>query len=196
MLDVGCAAGYFLKVMAEWGWDGAGVEVSGEAVRFARESLGLGNIVEGKLAEGLFEPGSFDLVTFWDSIEHLADPLGSLRAARGLLKDDGLLLVETQNVESLFAKALGRMWQHYKYDEHLYHFSPGTLERLMEKAGFAMTRRTPFGCGKYVTFNFVIERSRRLGPLASRLASLLAPLRTASLYVNPMDEMLALGRKI
>jgi len=122
VLDVGCAAGFFLKVMADKGWETHGVEISPPVAEYARSTLGLKNVRTGEatlLKE--MEPASFDVVTFWDVVEHLEDPREALRLARPLLKDDGILIVETQNVESAFAYLLGRSWQHFKHEEHLYH---------------------------------------------------------------------------
>ncbi|MCI0586182.1 MAG: class I SAM-dependent methyltransferase [Planctomycetes bacterium] len=192
-LDVGCAAGYFLRVLAEAGWEVHGVEVSPFVARFARERHGLDSIRVGSLEEAGFPPASFDLVTFWDVVEHLPDPRSALRAARGLVRPTGLLLLETQNVRSLAARLLGRRWQHFKQPEHLYHFDPDTIARLLAEAGFEVVENRPFFGGKYVPLAFAVERSGRISPLLPRL---LRPFARSSLalYVNLFDEMVVVAR--
>lgn len=193
-LDVGCAAGFFLQVLRERGWEVRGVEPSPAVARHAREAAGL-EVHAGDLASAPFEPASFDLVSFWDVIEHLPDPADALRRAAALLREDGVLVVETQNVESAFARLLGRRWHHYKHLEHLHHFSPATLEELFRRTGFESVDVTARHAGKHVSVAFVRERAGRLHPWARRLLSPLAALDRLSLYVNPRDELIAVARK-
>lgn len=199
VLDVGCAAGYFLSVMQESGWDVRGLEPS-QAIRDrAVERLGhLPNgeprVQAGLLGEAELAAGSFDLVTFWDVIEHIPDVRAALRAARDLLAPGGKLLIETQNVDSRAARVLGPKWQHYKHAEHIYHFNPRTLGRLMDESGFEVLENTPKLGGKYVSLGFVAERSARLHPA---LAFVLSPLKLVakrSLYVNLFDEMIVVAQ--
>lgn len=194
VLDVGSAAGFFLATMQEIGWECHGVELSESMARTSRELFGLAHVHAGTLADAGLPERSFDVVTFWDVIEHLEDPLPHLRQARALLKDDGLLVVETQNVESAFARLMGRRWQHYKMAEHLYHFAPGTVRLLLERAGFDVLENTARRGGKKVSLDFIVERA---GKVHRAFSTLLAPLRLAgraSVYVNLFDEMLIVAR--
>ncbi|HRX78439.1 MAG TPA: class I SAM-dependent methyltransferase, partial [Pirellulaceae bacterium] len=138
---------------------------------------------------------SFDVITLWDVIEHLEDPRAVLATAKRLLKNDGILVLETQNVESVFARLMGRRWHHYKFEEHLWHFSPTTLSALLRLESFSLTEMSARRAGKFVTMNFAIERSARVH---KTLPQLLRPLRCLgglSLYVNPMDELIAVAGK-
>ena len=195
VLDIGCAAGFFLKVMEEKGWETTGVEISALMADFARTELRLNNVFPGTLEEQQFEAESFDVITLWDVIEHLEDPRSVLATTKRLLKNDGILVLETQNVESVFARFMGRRWHHYKFEEHLWHFSPKTLSALLALEHFAVVEMSSRRAGKYVAMNFALERSARIH---SALPELLLPLRclgSLSLYVNPMDEMIAVAGK-
>lgn len=196
ILDVGCAAGFFLKVMAEKGWETHGLEISDPVARYAREALGLEGVRTGDTGLLSEMPRNyFDVVTLWDVVEHLEDPRATLRAVQPLLKDDGILVVETQNVDSTFAYFLGPRWHHYKYEEHLYHFSPVTLRRLLYQAGFHVVENTPRFGGKKVSIDFIVERVGKIHPA---LTALLSPLRAVGrwhLYLNFKDEMIAVARK-
>ena len=195
VLDVGCAAGYFLQVMREAGWEAEGVDLSPEIVRYARERFGLQHVHTGTLEAVNLAATKYDLVTFWDVIEHVHDPLKLLRQAVGLVRDGGYIILETQNVESFLARLLGRRWHHFKHLEHLYHFSPTTIERLLHLAGLRVVALTPRHAGKFVSFDFVQERAGRLSPLFSRaLQPFVTVFGSMHLYVNVMDEMIVVAR--
>ncbi len=194
LLDVGCASGYFMKVMRDdHGWEVTGIEPSDLAADFGRRRYGL-QIATGVLADADVAPCSFDLVTMWDVIEHLPDPIGELELARRMLKPDGLILLETQDVSSVFARMLGRKWHHYKHAEHLWHFDPATITLLLEKAGFDVRSVTSRHAGKYVSFSFIAERAQRVHPLLSSACALVQKaLGNRSAYVNLYDEMVIIA---
>lgn len=196
VLDLGCAAGFFLKVMADKGWDASGLEISAPMVAYATEQLGLGDVRRGDLLSIDFaDDARFDVVTLWDVIEHLERPDQHLARAASLLTDDGILVLETQNVASRWARLTGPKWQHYKHEEHLYHFSPPTLQRLLEDAGLEVLENTPRRGGKYVSLDFVVERVGKIHPALSVLASPLKLIGGSSLYINLRDEMVVVARK-
>jgi hypothetical protein len=103
-------------------------------------------------------------------------------------------VLETQNVQSLFARLTGRRWHHYKIPEHLHHFDPVTCSRLLALAGFDVVHRTARHAGKYVRLSFIAERSARLGRWIARLLAPLHLFRRLSLYVNLFDEMVFVAR--
>ncbi|MGC8787731.1 MAG: methyltransferase domain-containing protein, partial [Anaerolineae bacterium] len=94
LLDVGCATGFFLDLARAKGWEVVGSEVSEFAARYAREKLGL-EVRLGALKELHFEAEAFDVVTMWDVIEHVADPMGDLLEVWRILRADGLLSLIT-----------------------------------------------------------------------------------------------------
>jgi 2-polyprenyl-3-methyl-5-hydroxy-6-metoxy-1,4-benzoquinol methylase len=197
VLDVGCAAGFFLRVMREQGHDVYGVELSAAIAQHAKHHLGDERIHVGTLdtlPADRFGAGSFDLITMWDVVEHVTDPQALLRQAKSLLSPEGSLLIETQNVDSAFAVMLGRRWHHYKHQEHLYHFNPQTIQRLLEQTGFELVRNTASYGGKYVSLGFIAERAARLHRSISLLLKPLALASKANLYLNFRDEMVVLAR--
>lgn len=198
LLDVGCAAGFALTALRGLGYDVHGVELSADMARLAGERLGDParvhcGVLEEVLAGGLLG-GRFDVITMFDVVEHVEDPVALLAAARRLLAPDGLLVFETQNVASPFARLMGLRWQHYKFHEHLWHFAPRTMRRLLEQAGFELVEWTPRRGGKHVSLRFLVERAGRVHPLLSKLLSPLLLLRDRSLYLNVFDEMLVAAR--
>jgi 2-polyprenyl-3-methyl-5-hydroxy-6-metoxy-1,4-benzoquinol methylase len=193
-LDIGCAAGFCMQAMRERGFDAHGVEVSATIASHAIERLGFDTVHIGTLESAPFAERSFDLITAWDVIEHVVDPRALLSRARELLTPSGLLVVETQNIDSAFARALGSRWHHFKHAEHIYHFTPQTLRTLLASAGFTLQTLTPRYAGKYISLDFLAERAARIHPSLSRLLRPLAKLDSVNFYCNVFDEMIAIAR--
>lgn len=196
VLEIGSAAGFFLHAMNEAGFESDGIEVSEFAANFARTELGMKSVFNGMLHEAPFERGRYDVLALWDVIEHLADPGAELIRMREFLKPDGILVMQTQNVESHFAKLLGAKWQHYKHLEHVYHFSPKTMKDLLAKAGFEIVDVTSRGAGKFISVDFFVDRMRRYSKV---LNVLLKPAQALFgrrfFYINPGDEIIVVARK-
>ncbi len=194
-LDIGCAAGFFLRVLRDHGWKVSGVELSPEIGAMAVEALGGEAIHLGTLDGAPFEKEAYDLVSLWDVIEHVEEPVPFLEEAASFLKPDGILILETQNIDSLFARVLGPKWQHFKHLEHLYHFSPRTIRRLFQEAGLEVLESTSRFGGKYINIGFLRERATRVHPILSFLLLPLKPFDGFRFYANPRDEMVLVGRR-
>jgi SAM-dependent methyltransferase len=155
VLDVGCATGDFLLVARERGWEALGVDPSP-----AREqALAAGIRMVGRTLDDVdVPPRSLDLITFWDVLEHLPDPVASLRRARELLTPGGLVAATVPNAGSAVARLSGPRWFGYKTaGEHLQFFSPATISRCFAAAGFDVTVRRPVAWS--CTVGFLIERA-------------------------------------
>jgi SAM-dependent methyltransferase len=154
-LDVGCSSGAWLEVAAEHGMKAVGVEL-GEATASAARERGL-DVRTGTLEQAL--PGlsgaSFDLVTFWDVLEHLPDPRHELAIAAVLLAPGGVVAASFPNVEGWYPRLTYRLlarrtgvWEYPELPVHLYDFSPSTARALFARGGFGRqtleTSATPF----------------------------------------------------
>lgn len=136
LVDVGCAFGFFLGEAIEDGWQAAGVEISptAAAAAAARVPVHAGTL---ESAMPLLEPGGWDAVTFWDTLEHVPDPKGDLRRANRLLRPGGCLFLTMPKAWGILPRAMGRHWFGYKKaGEHLFFFSKEAIERLLDAAGF------------------------------------------------------------
>ncbi|MFO0609326.1 MAG: class I SAM-dependent methyltransferase [Polyangiales bacterium] len=136
LVDVGCAAGYFVEAALARGWDAHGVEPSPEARQ------GMAPSVAPRVAASLDAlDGDFDAVTFWDVLEHLPDPLAALRAARARLRPDGVMGVVVPVIGSVNTRLAPRTWDQYKPPEHLWFFSRRAVrEALWKGAGLRVVR--------------------------------------------------------
>jgi 2-polyprenyl-3-methyl-5-hydroxy-6-metoxy-1,4-benzoquinol methylase len=140
LLDIGCATGFFLDLAKSRGWEVVGSEVSEFSVRYAREKLGL-DVRLGTLRDLQFDAQSFDVITMWDVIEHVPDPIGELQEVRRILRDGGLLSIITPDVGSLVARFLGSRWEEFRrVREHVYFFSRRTMTEALRKVRFEVLR--------------------------------------------------------
>lgn len=198
LLDIGCSAGFFLDEARVAGWDVSGLELSEDTAEIARRKFGL-EVTTGVLGVGLFRAGSFDAVTMWDVIEHVVDPVSTLVEVSRILKDDGVLLMETPNIDGLFPRLSYRLaetlnyWPHPEPPNHLFQFSKKTVRRLLETAGMRTLgigdRRIPlaysFGTAREVV------RSRR--QLAYALA--FAPVAAVGPVLGQGDSLVVAAQK-
>lgn len=139
-LDVGCSSGAWLEAARDAGWDPIGVEI-GTAASSAARRRGF-EVHTGTLAEADLTGRRFDLVSFWDVLEHLPDPLDALLRARDLLAPGGTVALTFPNVEGLFPRATRRLitqrtgvWEYPELPAHLFDFSPHTARKLLRRAG-------------------------------------------------------------
>ncbi len=90
LLDIGCGSGHFLCAAQQQGYDVTGIEPATGPARYARERFGLP--VLNAAAETCTLPAeTFDVVTAWDVIEHVADPRSLLGCGARWLKPGGIM---------------------------------------------------------------------------------------------------------
>lgn len=193
LLDVGCYIGIFVEIAACHGWDAWGVEPSRWAVEQA-QARGL-HVVQGMLETADLPEEYFDVVTMWDVIEHVTDPLGTLQQAYRLLKPGGLVVVHTIDINSLFARLMGARWP-WLMEMHIYYFSRHTLRAMLEQCGFQVLSDRPQG--RYLRLGYLMNRMGALMPLVGRPAEWLVTklgLRGLAVPVNLGDLFTAYARK-
>lgn len=134
VLDVGCGGGEFLAAATEAGYRARGVDVSAAAVAICR-GRGLDASV-GDIPDG----AAFDLVTFWDVLEHVPDPRAFLRRAHAALRPGGWVLVKSPGPSELslaVAAALPRLaGAVLQAPAHVQFFRAATLTAILHAEGF------------------------------------------------------------
>lgn len=135
LLDFGCGSGAFLKRMRQQGWKVTGIDVAEDVVKrlCAEEDL---QVLHGTLPHADLEPKSFDVVTMWQSLEHVHDPLETLKQCRRLLTRGGKLVLAVPSIDSLNFRWFGPDWYGLDVPRHLTHFAPVTLHSMLKLAGF------------------------------------------------------------
>ena len=153
ILDVGCAAGLFLDVARERGWDVEGIDVSEHAAAVARDRLYV-EVRVGDVAELDLPEHAWDAVTLMDALEHMAEPGALLERLRGLIAPGGVLMLvlpNDRNPTTMLAMAIYRLSLHriaYPASRvhqiyHVTYFTPATISVLLERHGFEVVEVAP-----------------------------------------------------
>jgi len=191
VLDIGCYLGVFLDVARRRGWQTVGVEPSAWAAQRTREQGH--QVINAPLRRSNLPAASFDLITLWDVIEHLHDPLGQLREIHSLLRPGGAFALTTMDTGSLYAKMCGRRWPWYMR-MHLYYFTRGTLARMLEEAGFEVLEIAR--ARRIVSLRYFLEKAGAvLRPVAPLLELLAVPFGSLYISVDFGDNIIVLARK-
>lgn len=135
LLDVGCAAGFFMDEARKAGWRVEGIDVSPDMSAWGREHLGL-DIASGLFQQADYPPSSLDAVTMWDYIEHSIDPALDFAKAAEVLRPGGTMMLSTGDAASLVARISGRRWHLLTPRHHNFFFNVATLRRYLEGNGF------------------------------------------------------------
>jgi 2-polyprenyl-3-methyl-5-hydroxy-6-metoxy-1,4-benzoquinol methylase len=152
LVDVGCAGGLFL-LAAQVVDDGYNI---GVAPRFKVRGVSIdpreqrdternvGCPVETPARAAATWPAWADVVTAMNTLEHVNEPRRLLGCIREMLKPGGRVIIDVPNNYVLARRAgLQGRWPSLDIGEHINHFVPGTLDRLMTSTGFTPVERLP-----------------------------------------------------
>lgn len=195
LLDVGCAAAFFLKEAEADAWEACGIEISSMTANIARTRHGL-DVRTGVLEEDTFPPDWFDAVTLWDVLEHMVDPKHTMSIVNSILKVRGIVVISTPNIGGLFPRLsykvarIANYWPHVAPPGHLFQFSARTLHRLLRETGFEILRtyyqRIPLEC----SFDTFLNWRRFLYSLAFIPVALVGPLLRSG------DSMIVVAKRV
>jgi SAM-dependent methyltransferase len=152
ILDIGSGRGFLLYYLKKYyGYKNAiGTQVSKSAVEFSRNKLGL-EIYDGDLLELSLGNSSFDIISIWQVLEHVAKPEKYIEEIYNLLAASGKLIVEVPNFNSWTRKLTGKYWLGLDLDYHITFFTPESLSRLLKKYNFTIKTIHTFSL-EYSTF--------------------------------------------
>ncbi len=142
LLDIGCGDGS-LSLQLNRNYSYTGIETP-----FANSKNPL---VKSVGVERMREPkNSFNIVMFWESFEHLKNPLVALRRASSTLLSNGYLIIECPNYSSWERFLFGSHWFHLDPPRHLYHYTPRGLSTLLEDLDFKIIKREQIYAPEYI----------------------------------------------
>jgi SAM-dependent methyltransferase len=136
LLDVGSGTGSFVSEMNLHGWFVTGLEPDEGARQVAKKEYN----VELKDMDQFFHltAGSFDAITLWHVLEHVHELSPYVTQLKALLKEKGKLIIAVPNYTSKDTEIYKEYWAAYDVPRHLYHFSPKSMQVLMEKHGLKL----------------------------------------------------------
>lgn len=167
LLDVGCATGFFLEAAAAEGFDVQGVEFSNVAISLARADI-RDRIACGDI-NGLLEKGhsKFDVVTAFDVIEHVQDPVKFLQEIREIMERDGVIALSTPDTGHFLRYLMGSRWPMLQPLQHTVLFSRRGIVALLERCGFRDIRVE--AARKVLTIAYLADQLTATNPTLTRL---------------------------
>lgn len=152
LLDVGCGGGDFLRVVRQQApeWQTMGIDPGPQAVATARQA-GLA-VQQGTLETAPLPRDQWEAITLWHVLEHLPDPLGTLRLLRQRLAPGGRLYLAVPMCDSWDATLFGRCWLGWDVPRHFVLFDQSTLRALLVRAGFRIRHSQALGGAGSVYF--------------------------------------------
>jgi glycosyltransferase involved in cell wall biosynthesis/2-polyprenyl-3-methyl-5-hydroxy-6-metoxy-1,4-benzoquinol methylase len=141
VLDMGAGHGAYTALLNWAGYDAIALDLSAWVAEFAKTRFDIQYLV-GSVEEQQLPRHSLDAVVANDLLEHLPDPLGTMRHCVELLRPDGVVVIQTPEFQigrsyeelvaddDLFLQHIGRARK-----EHLYLFSRKSLRQLLTKVG-------------------------------------------------------------
>lgn len=135
LLEIGCGTGFFLEESLKHGFeDSWGVEPSIDAASKAPSGI-REKIITDFMRDGLFpSPKKFDVICLFQVLDHMPQPVETLKACRELLSEDGVLLIFNHDIKAWSAKLLGESSPIIDI-EHTYLYSTETLSSILNTAG-------------------------------------------------------------
>ncbi|WP_081620139.1 bifunctional 2-polyprenyl-6-hydroxyphenol methylase/3-demethylubiquinol 3-O-methyltransferase UbiG [Thioalkalivibrio sp. ALMg9] len=134
LLDVGFGSGAFLLDAQRAGWQVSGADPDPVSVMNGR-GLGL-DVRQGGIEAFEDFAETFDVISLAHVIEHVHDPVGTLKMAYGLLKPGGLLYVETPNIHAYGHVHFKEHWRGLEIPRHLVIFNWESMTKTLKKVGF------------------------------------------------------------
>jgi 2-polyprenyl-3-methyl-5-hydroxy-6-metoxy-1,4-benzoquinol methylase len=189
LLDVGCSSGAFVAAAQSLGIEAEGVEPSSAPAKTARES-GL-KVYQGLLEELNLPSSSYDVITLFEVIEHLKEPLSLLKECHRILREGGLLVIRTGNTDSWSAHYQKGSWEYFSIEAHGGHvsfFNPASVGKLAERSGFLIERLKTHR----VSFH---NKGETPFPIYRSLKILGDLLNTPSIWFGKGEELVVFQRK-
>jgi len=132
VLEIGCSTGLLLEIFKKNGWETWGVEPSG-SYKIAQKRIG--KVIHKNFETADLPAKYFDAAILNHVFEHLADPVLVLKKIKTILKPGGIVYIDVPNFGSLARKIEQQHWSMFLPHEHVHHFDPVSLNKVVKKAG-------------------------------------------------------------
>jgi 2-polyprenyl-3-methyl-5-hydroxy-6-metoxy-1,4-benzoquinol methylase len=141
ILDIGCGRGNLLNILKQMGCDCYGIERREFPIDDGFENI---HIYKDRLESISFSEGFFDAVIIWHVLEHMDDPMLTIRETARILRTGGMLAVAVPNFGSFQARVFRESWFHLDLPRHAHHFAKDVLLECLRDNGFDIIRNHTF----------------------------------------------------
>jgi SAM-dependent methyltransferase len=139
LLEVACAAGFFLVEAKTAGFDVQGIEMSRPMAAYAADHWGVA-VTAGSIEREALATEAFDVIASWGVLTILQDPIAVMRKFHRALKPDGIWAFNTYYHDGLWHRLLGSRWQHLGVAVSQV-FARQQLLELLRREGFQLLAR-------------------------------------------------------
>lgn len=153
ILDIGCGFGETLGYHKSRGCEVYGVDAD-ENVRRVADKFGF-KVHVGLFDPNNYEPNYFDYVTMDQVIEHVTDPLATMRGIATVLRGGGRAILSTPNVGGWGARLFRRRWINWHAPYHLQHFSRRSMTIAAAQAGLAVERAMTITSSEWLCYQWI-----------------------------------------
>lgn len=193
IFEVGGGNGFFLEAAKDGGFATVvGVEPSTEAINAARADI-KPHMIASMMKSGVLVNGSFEVGTMFHTLDHLTDPVATLRDCMSALETGGVFVVAIHNERSWSARLMGERSPIIDV-EHTHLYTRKSGEALFKKIGFIDVRSGAYNNHyslAYILHLIPISRTFRRRVLDSPLGNLLSKIKV----ILPLGNMWVAGTK-
>jgi len=170
LLDIGSSSGLFLSIAKTRGYQCFGIEPN---ILERSYALDQGLEIIGSTIDDIMNSQSlFDVITLWDVLEHIHNPVMYLSSLVNLLNPSGFILLQVPTSDSLAARIMRQYCNMFDGIEHLTLFSARSLDIAFEKAGFIRRSSASVITDSYAIVNYL---GYQADPYHPDLAGIVAP---------------------
>ncbi len=199
LLDIGCGTGWTTSIWQRHGFSVTGLEPSATRSQFSQEMYGI-NIFQGHIED--FQPQEkFEVIIMRHVLEHIEDVVGVLKRIRSFLKQEGVLVVVTPNINSIGRYIFKENWE-WVLPWHLHFYTPKTLSRLICKTGYKKLQlyQMPSPLWYPASLSRVFGQDNKLGRFLNQKArlanlALFTPIILMGILLNLNDNMTLIAGK-
>ena len=163
ILEIGSYYGVFYERVRNLAKSYQGIEPSTHACQYLRKKYPEINCLNDNLDNVILKKSlkdkKFDVIVLWDVMEHLPNPVESLKQINGFLRKKGHVLFSTINVEATISLLLGPYWPWFM-DMHYYYFSDRGYVNMLKKTGFNPKFHSHFQY--YVHLSYFLKKIKSL----------------------------------
>lgn len=180
ILDVGCSTGLFIKTVyncSVYRWNIFGIDINVRSIKLAKLNK-FANVKRIDIKNNRFDSNYFDVITCFDVLEHLNDINESIGEIRRILKRGGILVIQIPNSDSLMRLLSGNDWDWWCIPDHIFHFTPDTITRILEDYGFTISTIKTFEHSEIFIKNIqghirkILIKKRKFNTIIAKLAYL------------------------